>query len=116
MNRTSVWRGAAASLQGERSKRRLAVSVAFFFMLSIMLQYTSFSGAQPALASHNVGLFELDGNAADSAAAGADWQNGPEGAADSFFAGAASEDPANDTTFFTTGGSKDENDVSSWKR
>jgi len=86
------------------------------FVLSLLLQYFSFAAAPPALAAHDVGLFELDGNADDQPAPGADWENGPEGAADSFFAGAASEAPANDNTYFTTGGSKDENDVSSWKR
>jgi uncharacterized repeat protein (TIGR01451 family) len=75
----------------------------------------AFAAAPAALAAHQTGLFELDGNAVDSAAAGADWQNGAEGSADQFFVGAAKEAPANDNTYFTTGGSKDENDVSSWK-
>ena len=44
----------------------------------------------------------------------ADWQNGPEGSLDSFFAGAATETAANDSTYFTGGGSKDENDIPSW--
>jgi len=84
------------------------------FVLSLLLQYFSFAAAAPALAAHDTGLFELDGNAVDSAAPGADWQNGAEGSADQFFAGANTEASANDNTYFTTGGSKDENDVPSW--
>jgi uncharacterized repeat protein (TIGR01451 family) len=83
-------------------------------VLSLLLQYFSFALAPAALASHDVGLFELDGNALDQATAGADWQNGAEGSADQFFVGQASEAAANDSTYFTTGGSKDENDIPSW--
>src|SRR6188508_2618491 len=104
------------AFMGARTRRSLTLTWTALFVLSLLLQYFSFAAAPPALAAHDVGLFELDGNADDQAAAGADWENGPEGASDSFFVGAASEAPANDNTFFTTGGSKDENDVSSWKR
>jgi uncharacterized repeat protein (TIGR01451 family) len=97
-----------------RTRRGLALSWSALFVLSLLLQYFSFALAAPALAAHDVGLFELDGNATDQAAAGADWQNGAEGSADQFFAGANTEASANDVTYFTTGGSKDENDIPSW--
>src|SRR4030095_1844398 len=42
-----------------------------------------------------------------------DW-NSTNHALDSIFIGAASEAEANDNTYFTTGGSKDENDIPSW--
>ncbi|HET7702805.1 MAG TPA: Ig-like domain-containing protein, partial [Candidatus Limnocylindrales bacterium] len=99
-----------------RTRRGLALSWSALFVLSLLLQYFSFAvAAQPALAAHNEGIFELDGNALDQAAAGADWQNGAEGSADQFFVGASGEDPANDVGYFTTGGSKDENDIPKWE-
>src|SRR5215204_957678 len=71
-----------------------------------------------ALAVHDVGLFELDGNVMNEAAPGDDWSNvfaGTSAAFSSVFIGAAAEAPANDTTFFTGGGSKDVNDISQWQ-
>ena len=70
------------------------------FVLSLLMQYASFAAAPPALAAHNEGLFELDGNAEASAAPGDDWSN-PANAADFFFAGEATEAADNDTTYFT---------------
>ncbi|HLO34976.1 MAG TPA: hypothetical protein VK194_02800 [Candidatus Deferrimicrobium sp.] len=98
-----------------RTRRGLALSWSALFVLSLLLQYFTFALAPSALAAHLEGIFELDGNAIDQPAAGADWQNGAEGSADQFFAGAATEASANDNSYFTTGGSKDENDVSAWK-
>jgi hypothetical protein len=72
-------------------------------------------GSGPALAVHNEGLFELDGNATDEAAVpGIDWatvfaNQGQPG--NSFITDAVN---ANDN-IFTTGGSKDGNDVTQWK-
>ena len=97
-----------------RKRRGLALSWSALFVLSLLMQYFSFAVASPTLAAHNTGLFELDGNAIDQPAPGADWENGAEGSADQFFAGQASEASANDSTYFTTGGSKDENDIPSW--
>jgi uncharacterized repeat protein (TIGR01451 family) len=104
----------ALGLASPRVRRGLALSWSALFVLSLLLQYMAFATAPAALAAHDNGLFELDGNAIDEAKAGADWQNGAEGAADFFFAGAASEAEANDSTYFTTGGSKDELDIPSW--
>src|SRR4051794_41080313 len=90
---------------GARTRRSLALSWSALFVLSLLLQYFSFAAAPSALAAHGnpPGLFELDGNAIDQPATGADWQNGAEGSADQFFAGADTEASANDTTYFTTG-------------
>jgi uncharacterized repeat protein (TIGR01451 family)/fimbrial isopeptide formation D2 family protein len=109
MERLGVWQ-----LMSRRTRRALTLSWAAIFILSLLLQYAALSAPSSALAAHDVGLFELDGNAIDQAAAGADWQNGAEGSLDQFFVGAADEAAANDNTYFTTGGSKDENDVTEW--
>ena len=98
--------------RGGRGLRHLTFGAILMFLFSILLTYAV--APVTVLGAHDVGLFELDGNADDSGAPGADWENGPEGAADSFFAGASTEASANDTTYFTTGGSKDENDIPSW--
>src|SRR5262245_52281116 len=102
MGSRGIW-----ALMGVRTRRSLTLTWTALFVLSLLLQYVTFAAAPPALAAHNEGIFELDGNADDQAAAGADWQNGPEGAADSFFAGASSEEADVDVTYFTGGGSKD---------
>ena len=68
----------------------------------------------PVLAVHNEGLFELDGNAVDTVAPGDDW-NSTNNAEATVFIGANKEDAAHDTTYFTSGGSKDVNDISQWK-
>jgi len=109
MGSRGIW-----TFMSARTRRSLTLTWTALFVLSLLLQYFSFAAAAPALAAHDTGLFELDGNAVDSAAPGADWQNGAEGSADQFFAGANTEASANDNTYFTTGGSKDENDVPSW--
>ena len=109
MGSRGIW-----TFMSARSRRSLTLTWSALFVLSLLLQYFAFAAAPPALAAHDVGLFELDGNADDSAAPGADWENGPEGALDSFFVGEASEANDNDNTYFTTGGSKDENDVPDW--
>ncbi|MFL5725157.1 MAG: isopeptide-forming domain-containing fimbrial protein [Chloroflexota bacterium] len=109
MGSRGIW-----TFMSARTRRSLTLTWTALFVLSLLLQYAAFAAAPAALAAHDVGLFELDGNADDQAAPGADWENGPEGAADSFFVGASSEAAANDNTYFTTGGSKDENDIPSW--
>ena len=98
-----------------RTRRSLTLLWTALFLFSLALQSVQLATPVPALAAHDEGIFELDGNADDSGAAGADWENGPEGALDSFFAGAATEAAANDSTYFTTGGSKDENDIPAWE-
>jgi len=72
-----------------------------------------------AMAVHTEGLFELDGNAlAEPAVPGDDWSSVFTHTSSAFstsFIGASVEAPANDTTYFTGGGSKDINDVPAWE-
>ena len=59
-------------LMGARTRRGLALSWSALFVLSLLMQYFTFALAPAALAVHNDGLFELDGNTAnDGAVAGA---------------------------------------------
>jgi uncharacterized repeat protein (TIGR01451 family) len=103
-----------------RRGRSQVVWLTVLFLLSMLVQYASFSGPAAVMAAHDEGIFELDGNALDEndplpdPPEDDDWENGTPGAADTFFVGAASEAAANDTTYLQTGNSKDENDISSW--
>jgi uncharacterized repeat protein (TIGR01451 family) len=83
-------------------------------VLSILLQYGNLTNPNTALAVHDDGIFELDGNALDQAAAGDDWQNGTPGAADSLFIPGSVEKDGVDTTYFAQGGSKDHHDIDEW--
>jgi uncharacterized repeat protein (TIGR01451 family)/fimbrial isopeptide formation D2 family protein len=109
MGSRGIW-----TFMSARTRRSLTLTWTALFVLSLLLQYMTFAAAPSVLAAHNEGIFELDGNADDQATAGADWENGPEGALDSFFAGAATEEADVDVTYFTGGGSKDENDIPAW--
>ena len=81
------------------------------------LALTTMVGSASAL---HKDTFELDGNTVDDAAAGDDWSNALSGLRD--FAPAGNQlantgvvnDPAG-TTIFTTGGSKDDLDVTNWR-
>ena len=107
--------GTAATLRSERGRRRLAVSAMILFLLSLLVQYASFVGAPPALAVHDEGIFELDGNAVDQGGLdGDDWEDGTPGAADDLFIPGADEAEGPDTSYFHGGGSKDENALSQW--
>jgi uncharacterized repeat protein (TIGR01451 family) len=85
------------------------------FVFSLVLQYMAFATAPAALAAHDEDLFELDGNALDSAAnePDDDW-NSVDHSVAHVFIGADKEEASVDNTYFTTGGSKDENDIPSW--
>jgi uncharacterized repeat protein (TIGR01451 family) len=109
MSSRGIWQ-----LMSTRTRRGLAVTWSALFVLSLLLQYFSFAVAQPALAAHDEGLFELDGNASDSAGTtGDDWSS-TNNALDDLFIGAGAEADGNDTTYFKGGGSKDENDIDEW--
>ncbi|HEV8546055.1 MAG TPA: DUF11 domain-containing protein, partial [Candidatus Limnocylindrales bacterium] len=108
MTSRGVWH-----FMSSRTKRSLALTWTALFVLSLLLQYFSFAIAQPVLAAHDEGLFELDGNAVASAAPGDDWSN-VANAEDQLFIGAGTESAANDVTYFTGGGSKDVNDIDEW--
>jgi hypothetical protein len=67
-----------------------------------------------AQAVHDVGLFELDANVHDQAAAGDDWSNIHAGTNGAFTDTGIVADPA-PQTIFTGGGSKDDLDIPQWK-
>jgi hypothetical protein len=77
--------------------------------------------AQPAGAVHDDGVFELEGNAEDDAATGDDWENilNEDDSADSTTGiqldGAPDDADGRGVSIFTGGGSKDQQDISSWK-
>ena len=100
---------------GARTRRGLALSWSALFVLSLLLQYFSFAFASPTLAVHDEGLFELDGNATDSAAIEPDddWDS-LNHALDSIFIPGSAEKDGSETTYFKGGGSKDVNDISDW--
>src|SRR4051812_15426750 len=63
---------------GARTRRGMALSWSALFVMSLLLQYATFALAPAALAVHDEGLFELDGNTANSGAvAGDDWDSHP---------------------------------------
>lgn len=72
----------------------------------------------PALAVHDLSVFELDGNAANGAAAGDDWANlfGGGGSAIAYSFTHDGADPPQDTSYLHMGGSKDISDFSAWAR
>jgi uncharacterized repeat protein (TIGR01451 family) len=106
-------RGSTLHATGAGARKSLVLFWSALFLCSMLLQYA----AAPArvLAVHDDGVFELDGNALDSNAPGDDWENGTPGALDTLFIPGSVEKDGPDGTYFTTGGSKDENDLSSWK-
>lgn len=88
----------------------------------------TFGVATPAYAVHDIGLFELDGNAVAEAAAGDDWATASGGGyvfgpANAVVTSGLISDPGRasggnnveDQSIFTQGGSKDIRDVSEWK-
>jgi hypothetical protein len=95
-----------------RSWRRAGMAVALTVMAAVLPWPSG-----PAHAVHDVGLFELDGNAQDSADPGADWNDLGTPLASRFIDDGTDEltNPPLDTSFFTTGGSKDINDVPDWR-
>jgi uncharacterized repeat protein (TIGR01451 family)/fimbrial isopeptide formation D2 family protein len=106
-------RGFAWSMS-DRTRRGMTLSWLVLFVLSILLQYGNLTNPSTTLAVHDDGIFELDGNAIDQAAAGDDWQNGTPGAADSLFIPGSVEKDGADVTYFAQGGSKDHHDVDEW--
>ena len=96
----------------------MTLSWLVLFVLSILMQYGSLTSPSTALAVHDDGVFELDGNALDEAGVGHegdDWQNGTPGAGDTLFIPGTVEADGADTTYFTQGGSKDHHDISDWR-
>jgi hypothetical protein len=89
------------------------------FLLGIGVIATLVIGWQvAAFAVHDAGVFELEGNALDDPAPGDDWENVFNGTQTGSGAGAKAfltETPADASTIFTGGGSKDPIDIPSWK-
>ncbi len=85
------------------------------FLFSLALQSVQLAAPQAALAVHNEGLFEMDGNASDQAAAGDDWEAVFEGT-DSAFDTRFIVDPVDSDTdkTFTGGSTKDDLNITSW--
>ena len=97
-----------------RTRKSLTLFWTALFVCSLLLQYANFAAAPPVAAVHDEGLFELDGNAVDQAAAGDDWQNGTPTAQDSLFIPGSVEKDGADVTYFKGGGSKDHHDIDEW--
>jgi len=88
-------------------------------LVALFVTALGLGGQEAAWSSHDLGLFELDANTADGAAAGSDWRSlfprslrRDEMARVHVADGAA---PPQDTSYFTGGGSKDSNDVTAWR-
>ena len=113
MNLWSSTGGGAATTRA-RGRRRIAAWAVLMFVLSLLVQYASFVGTVAAV--HDVGIFELDGNALDQGAVdGDDWEDGTAGAADSLFIPGSVEKDGPDATYFKGGGSKDHRNLDDWE-
>ena len=94
-----------------RAAARVARVVALLLVVIFTIAIPS------ALAVHGNGLFELDGNAVDEAAGGADWSTATSGGTPNQLSKVFVSDPFNDSSdnIFTGGGSKDDLDIPSWQ-
>ncbi len=101
---------------GARTRRSLVLLWTALFICSLALQYVQLATPTPALAVHDEGFFELDGNVANGAAAGDDW-NAVFGGTDSAFESIFITDPINGNGdhYFDGGDTKDIANTSSWK-
>jgi uncharacterized repeat protein (TIGR01451 family) len=103
---------------GARTRRGMALSWSALFVLSLLLQYFSFALAPAALAVHDEGLFELDGNTvANNATApigpADDWDSHPGATGNrSLFV----SDPLSQQTddIYTGGSTKDDLNTTGW--
>ncbi len=103
---------------GTRGSRERQRSLARVVRVVVLLLVIGFTVAIPsALAVHDDGLFELDGNAVEEAAAGADWSTAVNGGTPNQISRVFISD-AFDTTsddIFTGGNSKDDHDIPDWR-
>ena len=109
MKSRGIW-----STMSTGTRRSLTLAWTVLFVLSLLMQAGVLANPPSALAVHDEGLFELDGNAVDEAAAGDDWQNGVPAAGDTLFIPGSVEKDGVDTTYFAQGGSKDHHDINEW--
>ncbi len=99
-------------MSSRKKKTTIGVALALTFALVI--------GVTLVFAVHNDGVFEIDGNVIDDVTAGDDWQTlftFPGGASSGLGSASARSfvsDPA-PLSIFTTGGSKDELNISQWR-
>jgi uncharacterized repeat protein (TIGR01451 family) len=105
------------SLLRMRSRTRTSITLSWvvLFVLSLLLQYAQFAAPKSALAVHDLGLFELDGNAVNQAAAGNDWDQvygGTSGAQSTQFVHDLTDSQNDDS--FTGGSTKDDLPISGW--
>jgi uncharacterized repeat protein (TIGR01451 family) len=104
---------------GARTRRGLALSWSALFVLSMLLQYFSFALAPAALAVHDEGLFELDGdtiaqNASAPIGPAEDWDSHPGATGNrALFV----TDPLSQQTddIYTGGSTKDDLNTTGWK-
>ena len=109
MGSRGIW-----TFMSARTRRSLTLTWTALFVLSLLLQYFSFAAAAPVLAVHDEGLFELDGNTVNAGGTpGDDWDSHP-GATGNRFLFITDVLGAGDN-IFTTGGSKDDLNTTSWK-
>ena len=98
-----------------RTRRGLVLLWTALFLCSLALQSVQLAAPSSVFAVHDEGLFEMDGDAVNSGAAGDDWQavfNGTDSAFDTRFI----VDPVDSDTdkTYTGGNTKDDINIPSW--
>ena len=110
MGSRGIW-----STMSAGTRRSLTLAWTLLFILSLLMQAGALANPSDALAVHDEGLFELDGNAVNDGIAGDDWDqvfNNTSNADSTAFIPDPVDDP-NDKTF-TGGSTKDDINTSSW--
>ena len=98
-----------------RTRRSLTLLWTALFLFSLALQSVTLATPTSVLAVHDEGVFELDGNALDSASAGDDWA-AVFGDTDAAFASVFTTDAVGaGDNMLTGGGSKDVTDIPQWQ-
>jgi uncharacterized repeat protein (TIGR01451 family)/fimbrial isopeptide formation D2 family protein len=98
-----------------RTRRGLVLLWTALFLCSLALQSVQLASPSVALAVHDEGLFEMDGDAVNGGAAGDDWEavfEGTDSAFDTRFIVDPVDDDADKT--YTGGSTKDDINISSW--
>ncbi len=99
-----------------RTRKSITLTWVVLFVMSLLLQYAQFAAPTSALAVHDLGLFELDGDAVHQAAIdGDDWDQvygGTSGAQSTQFVKDLTDSQNDDS--FTGGSTKDDLPVTGW--
>ena len=101
----------------DQTRRGITLSWLVLFVLSILLQYGNLTNPSPVDAVHDLGTFELEGDADNDAAGGDDWQNVFVEPPSSDFVNQFIDDAINSTPdelLFTGGDSKDIDLIEDW--